>query len=257
MVGIRTCIRAETKYPSTRFYYKNEVSICGKFELCYLHLSEKRKKSVFLVLLAIVLAGLSFVSLSEESEAASSGTCGNDLAWTLDNDGNLLINGTGAMNDYTSTSNYAWKTTVKSVSIGEGVTSIGSYAFSGCSSLVFVDISDSVKSIRESAFRGCTSLASVDISGSVTSIGDEAFSGCSSLASVDISGSVTSIEKDAFVRCPLEFIRFSDSLDNVSSDAFTVDFYASDGETLLEQTADDLAGRCFLLTDGKLVDTAP
>ncbi len=65
--------------------------------------------------------------------------------------------------------------------IPEGVTSIGSYAFSGCTSLTSITIPESVTSIGEWAFSGCSSLTSITIPASVTSIGSEAFYGCSSL----------------------------------------------------------------------------
>ena len=70
------------------------------------------------------------------------------------------------------------------MTIPGSVTTIGDYAFQGCSSLASVTIPDSVTEIGESAFEGCSSLASVTIPGSVTTIGWHAFSGCSSLASV-------------------------------------------------------------------------
>ena len=70
--------------------------------------------------------------------------------------------------------------------IPESVTSIGSYAFSGCSSLTSVTIPDSVTSIANFAFYNCSSLTSIKIPDSVTSIGDSAFSGCSSLTSIAI-----------------------------------------------------------------------
>ena len=57
------------------------------------------------------------------------------------------------------------------------VTSIGSSAFSGCSSLTAVTISNSVTSIGSSAFSGCSGLTAVTIPGSVTSMGSGAFYG--------------------------------------------------------------------------------
>ena len=85
--------------------------------------------------------------------------------------------------------------------IPDSVTSIGSSAFYGCSSLTSVTIGNSVTSIGYSAFYNCSGLTSVTIGDSVTSIGSSAFYGCSSLTSVTIGNSVTSIGYSAFYNC--------------------------------------------------------
>ncbi len=86
-----------------------------------------------------------------------------------------------------------------SITIPEGVTSIGQMAFYKCSSLESITIPDSVTYIGGSAFSGCSSLTSITIPDSVTSIGG--FSGCSSLTSVTIGNGVTSIGSNAFYSC--------------------------------------------------------
>lgn len=87
------------------------------------------------------------------------------------------------------------------VTIPDSVTSIGNYAFSGCTSLTTVTIPDSVTSIGAYAFSFCTGLASITIPDGVHSIGDFAFSHCTGLTSVTILDSNPSIENNPFSGC--------------------------------------------------------
>ena len=86
-------------------------------------------------------------------------------------------------------------------SVEYSVTSIGNYAFSGCTGLTSVTIPNSVTSIGIVAFFSCSGLTSVTIPNSVTSIGNGAFSYCSGLTSITIPNSVASIGNSAFYRC--------------------------------------------------------
>ena len=141
-----------------------------------------------------------FDGFATKAEAATSGTCGENLTWTLDKTtGVLEISGTGEMYNYEQYKSPLNNGSIKSITIGNGVTSIGDYAFCGCTSLTSVTIPDSVTSIGNQAFSGC-GFTSITIPDSVTSIGDLAFSACD-LTSITIPDSVTSIGIYAFEYC--------------------------------------------------------
>ena len=106
-----------------------------------------------------------------------------------------------------------------SVTIPDGVTSIGEYAF--CASrLTSVTIPDSVISIGDYSFQDCSSLLSVTIPDSVTSIGNTAFYYCTNLTSVTIPDGVTSIGEYAFCASRLTSVTIPDSVAFIGKSAF-------------------------------------
>ena len=127
-----------------------------------------------------------------------SGSCGENVTWTLTADGTLTISGTGAMTDYTYDSKSPWyscRTYIKRVVMQQGVTSIGGDAFWDCSGLTSVTIPDGVTSIGGGAFWDCAALTSVTIPGSVTNVGQDAFYNCSSLTDIYYGGYGTDWQK--------------------------------------------------------------
>ncbi len=166
----------------------------------------KKISKILSVLLSLCLLASAFTfTVFAES---TSGTCGEGLTWTLDGEGNLVISGEGAMED-----NYAdWGTEIKSVVIGDSVTSIGASAFEYCSSLKSVTIGKSVESIGDYAFLLCDGLEQIVIPDSVVRIGNQAFDGCLSLKSVTVGSGVEEIGQYAFDYCgSLESITVSPS----------------------------------------------
>ena len=135
------------------------------------------------------------------------------------NDGSVIkLEGSGGL---TSAMTSAYRSTLVGAEIGTQCTSIGDYAFSGCTSLASVTIPDSVTSIDISVFYGCTSLASVTIPDSVATIGSIAFKGCTGLTSVTIGNSVTSIGSSAFQECSsLSSIDIPNSVTTIRDAAF-------------------------------------
>lgn len=118
----------------------------------------------------------------------------------------LTISGTGAMDDYDNVFDRTWDgycSSIKSIVIGNGVTSIGKNAFNNCEFLESITIPANVKSISEYAFYSCQKLTTVIFDGTPTlaTIGKYAFRDCLSLESITIPASVTSIGDEAFMCC--------------------------------------------------------
>lgn len=91
---------------------------------------------------------------------------------------------------------------LKSVTLPDGLVSIGDEAFVNCTALTGITIPDSVENIGIYAFDNCTSLVSAKLPDNEDLfIGGGAFSGCSSLESIVIPDSVTEIGKEAFSYC--------------------------------------------------------
>ncbi len=135
-----------------------------------------------------------------------SGTCGQDMTWTLDaSTGELIISGTGAM-----TSN-PWKshrTLIRTVKISDGVTSlyydksnVSNGVFSFCENITSIELPASLTRIEADEFRSCTKLTSITIPDGVTYIGARAFLNCPSMKTLTLPGSVTSIGDSAFDKC--------------------------------------------------------
>ena len=125
----------------------------------------------------------------------------------------------------TSIGNYAFSGCKKltSITIPENVTSIGDYAFSGCSSLIYINISENSKLtlIGSYAFNNCGKLTSMTIPKGVTSIKNYTFANCGNLTSITIPEGVTSIGGSAFYNCTgLSSITIPESVTSIGSSAF-------------------------------------
>jgi hypothetical protein len=91
-------------------------------------------------------------------------------------------------------------TSLTSITIGNGVTSIGDEAFADCISLTSITIGNGVTSIGEGAFDRCSNLTSITIPNGVTSIGSAAFFQCTSLTAVIFLGDAPKAGLEIFIK---------------------------------------------------------
>lgn len=162
---------------------------------------KKRVLSISLIICILI----SVMSVCVSAEIVDSGTCGDNLTWTLDDTGLLTISGSGAMENYADFGKkspwYDVENKIKKVIIEKNVTTIGNYAFRFCGNLTNITIPDSVTTIGDSAFRSCVSLTNITIPDSVTTIGEETFYYCSGLTEIIIPKNVWRIGNSAFGEC--------------------------------------------------------
>ena len=145
-----------------------------------------------------------------EAKEVHSGTCGDNLTWSLDEEeGILYINGTGDMHDYSSSilNHVPWlwlECYITSINIGEGVTSIGDWAFDDCYLINSITVPEGVTSIGKYAFSECDALETIVIADSVTSIGDKAFYRCPALKNITLGNGLTTMGYDVFAESILK-----------------------------------------------------
>ncbi len=126
----------------------------------------------------------------ENPSVMLTGQCGDDVTYSLSNDGHLVIEGTGEMYPYVFSFD-SWEDydgEITNVEIKEGVTSLCVYAFDDCENLTSVHLPESLTGIGAYAFSGCKKLESVSIPKNVSIIGRDAFRGCSNLKRADFAG---------------------------------------------------------------------
>ena len=188
--------------------------------------------------------------ITASAATVASGNCGDNgdnVTWTLDDTGLLTISGTGDMDYWVHPATLPWYSklqNIKKVQFGEDVTSVGAYAFYGCtnltqvslpagltrvegyafafcSNLMEVNLPDTVDRIRDFTFYGCSALSFVTIPESTQVIGKYAYAGCSSLTNVAVPDSVIKIEDYGFAWCSsLTDITLSKTIPEIGNNVF-------------------------------------
>lgn len=116
-------------------------------------------KRKFLSLVVVMAMLIAFVPCIYAAAIVDSGTCGaqgDNLTWTLDDEGTLTISGTGEMANWMpfSAPYSPWESneSIQNVSINTEVMSIGNFAFYGCKNIKTISIPNSVSYIGDDAF---------------------------------------------------------------------------------------------------------
>lgn len=134
------------------------------------------------------------------------GQCGDSLYWTYEQSTKqLTLLGTGDMYDYTVWTLPWQKYThmIRSISLPEGMTTIGTSAFADCKYVQSIVIPSSVERIYDSAFENCRMLSELQFSkdGVLSELGSWAFYNCHELKELAIPEGVTSIGYATFYGC--------------------------------------------------------
>ena len=223
---------------------------------------------------------ISMLGSAEPGPAA----CGDDLTWTWDADAKALtVTGSGPMYDYSPESPAPWACyagAIQTVTLDEGVTSVGAYAFYACTALTTLNLPATLNTYGDYAFAWCVKLTSAQIpaaSGSgaqdaasapapahsvrhgADTFGTGAFTGCAALTSVTIPAGTATIPANAFASCTkLKTVSIPDSVTAIGDAAFRGTGLTS---VTLPQSVNDLGASafqgCASLSTARFLGTPP
>ena len=160
---------------------------------------EMMKKHWKLLLLCVAIVTIMCALCFSLNAENYSGICGGEgdgsnITWSFDTDTGLLkFEGTGKMANYGPDGAFPspwydkYESQIRSVEIGEGITSIGSCAFYKCVNLASAVIPEGVTTLGDSAFSCCPSLKEIYIPSTVEKIGTRTFSWFVGLEKITVS----------------------------------------------------------------------
>ncbi len=154
-------------------------------------------------------------TVGQRQQGKPNGCWSKGLKWHYDKPSKTLsVSGHGGIEDIGTAPWRNFTNNIQHVSLSDGITHIGMWAFYGCISLKSITIPKSVTYIGKSAFSGCKGLKSITIPENVTYIEGGAFFRCKGLKSITIPKSVKRIGDEP--RKPL----FEASSDGIFGDIF-------------------------------------
>lgn len=116
-------------------------------------------------------------SVKTEPTVTASGSCGENVNWTLMSDGTLTVSGSGSMYDYEASAQpwYSYTNSITKIVVTEGVNSIGRCAFHSMTAITELILPESLMAIDEYAFYGCTGITEINVPAKTFYVGKYAF----------------------------------------------------------------------------------
>lgn len=107
------------------------------------------------------------------------------------------------------------------LTLPEQLTTIGDYAFSGCSSVTQLQFPNGLQSIQKGAFQNCSELRAISLPNTVTTLGESAFENCNNVKNLSLSGSLTELPNLAFYGCGISDLCIPDSVTQIGVETFS------------------------------------
>ncbi len=177
-------------------------------------------KNVFgIFLAAVLLLTMLWLPLDVSASEVAGGTFRDQVTWSLDSSGTLIISGTGYVDR--DMGQLPWIRDIQKVVVEEGITALGENAFNGYVNVTSITLPDTLTEIGSYAFKRCEKLEQIHIPEGVTYIGSNAFAGCSLLREINIPDGVTAIWGATFQNCSsLNQIRIPAGVTKIEGRAF-------------------------------------
>lgn len=144
-------------------------------------------RRIITVIFTLIISIVCFVP----AFAVNGGDCGANVNWSFDEStGELTISGSGAMADYNEADDAPWvnfKDKISKITVAEGVTTIGRYAFNSCTGVSEVTLPEGLTTVGFGSFDSCSSLKSIHIPSTVKIFHDSPFFNCTGLETITVS----------------------------------------------------------------------
>lgn len=191
------------------------------------------KRSYFLgiaAMLVLLLALLTGTALAADEEIAGADFNDGKMHWSISSDHVLTISGTGEMPSYLGSENppwYSYRDQIERIVVEDGISVLGDYSFSGCSSVTSVSLPNSLNELGAGCFFLCLKLETINLPSSIHTFKESAFYYCSSLTTITIPEGVTELTaSNLFDQCnSLTSITLPSTLKKLGGDYFSNTFY--------------------------------